>query len=57
MIKDILSQNEELQANSRQLAILGKTGVLDQPLPIFDDHNIFLMINKVRWSEFFCEEW
>jgi len=57
MIKDILSQNEELQANSRQLAILGKTGVLDQPLPIFDDHNIFLMINKVGWSEFFCEDW
>jgi len=35
----------------------GKTGVLDHPLPIFVDHNIFLTINKVRWSLCSGEDW
>jgi hypothetical protein len=37
--------------------LIGKTGVLDHPLPIFVDHNIFLTINKVRWSDCSGEDW
>jgi len=35
----------------------GETRVLDHPLPIFVDHNIFLPINKVKWSDFPGEDW
>jgi hypothetical protein len=35
----------------------GKTGVFDHPLLIFVDHNIFLTINKVRWSDCSGEDW
>jgi hypothetical protein len=34
-----------------------KTGVLDHPLPIFADHNIFLTINKVRRSDCSGKDW
>ena len=29
---------------------VGKTAVPDHPLPIFVDHHIFFIINKLRWS-------
>jgi len=34
----------------------GKTGVLDHPLPIFVDHNIFFTIKYMRWSNYFGED-
>jgi hypothetical protein len=36
---------------------IGKTGVPNHHLPIFVDHNIFLTINKVRWSDCIGEDW
>jgi hypothetical protein len=37
--------------------LLGKTGVLDHPLPFFFHHPILFTFNNARWADYYCEDW